>query len=380
MTADVAHRLVEKLSIERDGELVRLRAGDAVVTGTPELLVALDLLCSQPRPRELVRQRPELGVAVGRLCDAGWVVPVNHPAPAERHRGFDDPTIHVRMLDDAARTAAYLDAIAGLVRPGDVVVDLGTGCGVLAVAAAKAGARRVFAIEAGEMACLAERLALANGVGDRVEVVRGWSTRADLPERANALITETIGNEPLGESILELVQDARRRFLLPDARVIPNSLRLSVELLWVPNEQGSALGDRAASALARGGRDGLELAALTRLTQAPGFRVESGSAQSWPRLSDPTPLVTLDLARHETAVVDATTRVTTTQGGSVNGAVVSAEVVLAPGLSVFTGRRGPENSWSAWVHRVPATRVRAGETLTVRYHRGLGGARVEVTR
>ena len=54
----------------------------------------------------------------------------------------------VKMLNDRARTDAFIRAIEATVRPGDVVVDLGTGTGVLALAAARAGARRVYAIEA----------------------------------------------------------------------------------------------------------------------------------------------------------------------------------------------------------------------------------------
>ena len=50
------------------------------------------------------------------------------------------------MLADAARSGAYAAAIARAVRPGDVVVELGTGVGFFAVAAVRAGARRVYAI------------------------------------------------------------------------------------------------------------------------------------------------------------------------------------------------------------------------------------------
>jgi predicted RNA methylase len=59
--------------------------------------------------------------------------------------------LHLAMLDDRNRTAAYLEAIRDGVREGDVVVDIGTGTGVLAAAAAQAGARRVYAIEVGDI-------------------------------------------------------------------------------------------------------------------------------------------------------------------------------------------------------------------------------------
>ena len=69
--------------------------------------------------------------------------------------GWADPVEHARMLHDERRTGDYLAAIAAAVRPGDVVLDIGTGSGVLAVAAARAGARHVYAIEASDIADVA---------------------------------------------------------------------------------------------------------------------------------------------------------------------------------------------------------------------------------
>src|SRR5262249_46548475 len=53
------------------------------------------------------------------------------------------PSAQIRMLEDRIRTSRFIHAIRRTVRPNDVVVDLGTGSGVLAVAAAQAGAKRV---------------------------------------------------------------------------------------------------------------------------------------------------------------------------------------------------------------------------------------------
>ena len=82
------------------------------------------------------------------------------------------------MLDDDRRTEAYLAALTKAVRPEDVVLDIGTGTGVLAVAAARAGARHVYAVEATDIADVAERVFTANGVGDRVTLIRGGRPRS----------------------------------------------------------------------------------------------------------------------------------------------------------------------------------------------------------
>jgi SAM-dependent methyltransferase len=149
--------------------------------------------------------------------------------------GWADPVEHARMLHDDRRTGDYLAALAAAVRPGDVVLDLGTGSGVLAVAAARAGARRVYAVEASDIAEVAERVFAANGVQDRITLVCGWSRRIELPERADLLVSEIIGNEPFEEEILETTLDARRRLLKPQARLIPHTFTLFARPLLIPD-------------------------------------------------------------------------------------------------------------------------------------------------
>ena len=50
---------------------------------------------------------------------------------------------YARMVADEVRMATYARALADAVRPGMVVADIGAGTGVLALMAAKLGARRV---------------------------------------------------------------------------------------------------------------------------------------------------------------------------------------------------------------------------------------------
>src|SRR5690349_22020599 len=93
---------------------------------------------------------------------------------ARLHMYFDERNIlsqHRTLLDDRVRTDAFASAIARVVRPGDVVLDLGSGTGVLAILACRAGARRVFAVEQGHIADVAAMLVKDNGCADRVEVL-----------------------------------------------------------------------------------------------------------------------------------------------------------------------------------------------------------------
>jgi predicted RNA methylase len=77
------------------------------------------------------------------------------------------------MLEDHKRTGAYHQAILNNRHSFEdkAVLDVGTGSGILAIFAAQAGARKVYAVEATDMAKVAKRLVESNNV--RHEAQRG---------------------------------------------------------------------------------------------------------------------------------------------------------------------------------------------------------------
>ena len=153
------------------------------------------------------------------------------PGSLEWQRGSSHSTVldyHLSMLQDTARMDSFRRAINVTVKPGDVVVDIGCGSGVLSFMACEAGARKVYAIDGGPVIEVAREIAIDNGFDDRIEFLRGWSLEVGLPERADVLISETIGNTGFDEGIIAWSFDARQRLLRPGADIIPKRVRMWV--------------------------------------------------------------------------------------------------------------------------------------------------------
>jgi protein arginine N-methyltransferase 1 len=137
---------------------------------------------------------------------------------------FASPITQESMLLDHARCEAYREAIQRTVKPGDVVVDLGAGTGLLSFFALQAGARHVYAIEMSKIADATAELIEANGFRERITLIRKNSKRVRLPERCDVLVTETFSAFCFdAENTIEFVADARERFLKPGGRIIPES-------------------------------------------------------------------------------------------------------------------------------------------------------------
>jgi hypothetical protein len=150
---------------------------------------------------------------------------------------FGTPLKHHAMLRDHLRVMAYRTALFAHAKD-RVVVDLGTGSGILSIFAAQAGARHVYAIERTQIASLASLMFKANGCGDRVTLLRGDSREIELPERADVLVHEVIGSDPFDENMLPILEDARQRLLAPGGRLIPARIEIccvGLELEKVPS-------------------------------------------------------------------------------------------------------------------------------------------------
>lgn len=140
---------------------------------------------------------------------------------------FDFLCVHRGLLEDQYRLKAYQSAIKKVVKKGDIVIDIGTGTGILAFLAVKAGAKRVYAIEKSNIIKLAKQIAIENQIDSRITFIKGDSRRIKIPKiKADVLITELVGHYALDENLLDIVIDGRQRFLKKEGKVIPNAIKL----------------------------------------------------------------------------------------------------------------------------------------------------------
>jgi len=135
------------------------------------------------------------------------------------------PSWHFAMMSDKSRNDAY-EAAINRAAPGRRVLDIGTGSGLLAMMAARAGAKQVTTCE--EVALIAERardIVALNGLTDRISVVNKRSsqltTGIGIAERAEVLVTETFSAGLLQEGVLTTVEHAHAQLLVPGAIIIP---------------------------------------------------------------------------------------------------------------------------------------------------------------
>ncbi|MCX6950641.1 MAG: 50S ribosomal protein L11 methyltransferase [Verrucomicrobia bacterium] len=157
--------------------------------------------------------------------------------PEERYRDFNGRYFsgfyeQERMLADKPRMEFYRAAIQRHIQPGDRVVDLGTGTGILAALASRRGAAQVYAIDHSSILETARTLATANRI-DRVEFVATHSTEFHLAEPVDVILHEQMGDCLFDEAMVANVCDLRDRLLKPGGLILPSCFEFYCEPIKV---------------------------------------------------------------------------------------------------------------------------------------------------
>jgi hypothetical protein len=260
---------------------------------------------------------------------------------------------HRRLLEDGPRTTAFRDAIRGAVGPESVVLDLGSGTGILSFFACEAGARRVYAIDEGHMADLTSLFTRHLGLADRVQVFHAHSSKVELPERAAVLVTETLGSFGLDEQIISSVIDARTRFLTPDAAIIPRD----VTMVIAPVEAPKPYEQRFAWCREHYGFDFSPMRAFV----ANQMHMHTAEAETF--LADPADVIHTDLTRVTSTEASGTVHFRAGRAGTMHGLAGWFTSALTPDILV-TGFG--KTSWNqVFLPLAQPIAVHAGDAIDV---------------
>ena len=268
---------------------------------------------------------------------------------------------HRQYLADDRRLDAFARAIARQVRPGDVVLDLAAGTGILGMLACRAGAARVYAVETGGIVSVARAFAQANGIADRMVFIRGLSTRITLPERVDVVVSDLTGHLGIEAGAFEYFDDARRRLMKPGGGTIPCGLEFHVAAL-----ESDDLRSRLDfwSSIAPAQFDVSSARSIAINTGYPAFVAPEqllSAPRTFGRVALPAPSL---------GPVAGTTEVTITRAGRLDGIAAWCTVELAPGVSMSNSPVDPERIARRQV-MLPfdgPTQVAPGDRLAVSIH------------
>lgn len=151
--------------------------------------------------------------------------------------------IHEEMIKDRVRTETYRTAILQHQNyiAGKVVVDVGCGTGILSIFCAQAGAKRVYAVDASEIALQASEVVKANNLSDTVIVLHGRVEDVEIDEEVDVIISEWMGYMLLYESMLGSIITARDRWLKPGGLILPSNATLYMAPVTHPDRYNESI-------------------------------------------------------------------------------------------------------------------------------------------
>ena len=269
-------------------------------------------------------------------------------------KAFDE---HLAYWVDEVKIDRYRRALAEVMTPGATVLDLGTGTGLLGLLACEAGAGKVYAVESGPIGNVARDVFERNGVGDRIEIIRGMSTDVTLPERVDVVVGDQIGGFAYSAGVFKFYADAAQRLLKPDGFTVPASFELVVAAVEHPGSRRAI--EPFGSPLA-----GFDLTPMHDLVRNTMRTVSIRSEE--PLLSEAT-LVHAQQATDATRF-RTTTQLTVTRDGLLDGIIGMFTATMSPTVRMSNVPGHPDMMDQRWQDFFPVNEsipVRAGDVVTV---------------
>lgn len=250
---------------------------------------------------------------------------------------------HVLMVNDIGRGAKYAEAMSKKIRPGDVVLEVGTGAGLLTCIAVSLGAKHVYTVERSPVLHkVAQKVFAANGISDRVTLLNMASddlvASAAVRDPIDVFVTETIGTLGLEEGIAPIF-DHVRPLLSPRARCIPETIQFKQCLVNM-----SGIRDRVQMMRPIFGFD---MSALNDEIGSNQF-YWLNPIEAWREVSSVGETANYDLVSLSPTETNLEMMVIT--DNVCDGMLTWAEFKLAEGISIETRYRQVGDSWASCVH------------------------------
>jgi Ribosomal protein L11 methyltransferase (PrmA)/Arginine methyltransferase oligomerization subdomain len=265
---------------------------------------------------------------------------------------------HREYLIDRPRVSAFERAISEVVRPGDVVLDLGSGTGILGLFALKAGASRVYAIDGSGLTQLAREIFAANGFADRAVCIKGLSTRVELPEKVNVIVGDLIGRFGIDGGLVEYFADARRRMAQPGVRTVPSKVDLLVAPVEAPQTWAEVDFWKTSPA-------GFNFDRAYNIAVNTGHPVKYRPEQM---VGKPEVIATIDVARDGNSILQGEAVSAVRRAGTMHGIAGWFEATLSPSVTMSNSplREDVINRRAVFFPVDPPTMVRAGDPVRVK--------------
>lgn len=269
------------------------------------------------------------------------------------------------MIGDNVRMDAYVRALRLAVKPGSVVLDIGTGTGIFALLACRLGARRVFAVEPGDAIQVAREIASANGCTESIEFFQALSTEISLPEPADVIISDLRSVLPLHQQHLPAIADARRRLLAPGGVLIPQS-----DTLWLACVEAPDMYHEIKTPWSENAYD-LDMRAARKLVSNSWRKARPKPEQM---LTEPQCCGAIDYATIESPDFSGEVTVGATRAATAHGFCVWFDATLAEGVQFSNAPGKPEliygKAFFPWPEPVE---LATGDAVTVTLRANLVG-------
>lgn len=282
---------------------------------------------------------------------------------------FSDLYEHEKMLADSTRINTYYEGIKKFIKKGDVVVDLGTGTGILSFLASKQEPKTIYAIDQSEFIDVAKDIALHNKI-DNIEFVHKNSREFEIDAKADVIIQEQMGEVLFNENMIENILDLKKRVLKNGGIILPGKYEFFIEPAFIS-------GPIAAPFIWEQKIHGIDFSFLKDNYNSNNYKKEhyevvfkdSGTFEYY--LSEPSPILTFDLNtmehKEEIPTRHQVSRVVQ-RAGNLNAFVIYFRTIFDEEIHFTIAPNAKSTSWVNMFFRTKTQYFNKGDELRYEFN------------